>query len=160
MRARSFPVVLAAGWLAVLAIDPGARDAGAQPTPPTAARSPAPTAKEWTTAADIKLTRTSPAARGCVARQVREWVRVRCPQATKTFALSLLGGSNEGLSFWIAVDDAAQPGEVQFPVRVGDRRVVQFWIQGEAKDEGAPRPGLVLQEQWVEGEPAAKISVL
>lgn len=152
---RIFPAFLGAALLALAS--PAASDATLAEGITPGMKTPVPTAKEWVTATDVKLTRTSPAAKGCTARAVREWIRVRCP--LKTFAISLLGGSNEGLSFWIATSEPDQPGEVQFPLRVGDRRVVQLWVQGEGKD-AAPRPSVVLQEQWLEGEPAPRISVL
>ncbi len=127
--------------------------------PPGPEKSPVPTSKEWLVATPLALSRVSPAAAGCVATRVREWVRVRC--AGKTFAISLLGGSNEGLSFWIGPEERGQPGEVQFPVRRGDRRVVQLWAYGTDAEGGVvPSPWLVLQEQWVEGESAPTITVL
>lgn len=127
--------------------------------PPGPEKSAVPTAKEWVDASPVKLTRTSPAASGCSARRVREWLRVRCP--AKTFALSLLGGSNEGLAFWIGPETEGQFGEVQFPLRRGDRRVIQFWgTKTDPAGVGELAPALVLQEQWVEGEAAPMVSVL
>lgn len=126
---------------------------------PAPEKSPVPTYAEWQSATEVKLTRTSRSATGCIATRVREWMRVRCPQ--KTFAISLLGGSNEGLSFWIGPEEKGRPGEVQFPLRRGDRRVVQLWTDGKAPDGGVvPEPSLVVQEQWVEGEPAPTVTVL
>ena len=122
-------------------------------------RSPVPTAKEWQTATPMQLSRVSPAAAGCKATRVREWLRVRCAQ--RTFALSLLGGSNEGLAFWIGPEEQGAPGEVQFPLRRGDRRVLQFWAQGkDAQGEFVPEPALVLQEHWLPGEESPFISLL
>jgi hypothetical protein len=122
-------------------------------------KSPVPSYAEWQAATQVKLSRTSPAASGCVASRVREWLRVRCPQ--RTFAISLLGGSNEGLSFWIGPEDKGRPGEVQFPLRRGDRRVLQLWTDGKAADGSAmPEPSLVVQEQWLEGQAAPTVSVL
>lgn len=122
-------------------------------------KSPVPSFAEWQAATPVKLSRVSAAATGCVSTRVREWMRVRCPQ--KTFAISLLGGSNEGLSFWIGPEDKGRPGEVQFPLRRGDRRVVQLWTDGKAADGSAvPEPSLVVQEQWLEGEAAPTVTVL
>jgi hypothetical protein len=127
--------------------------------PPGPEKSPVPTAKEWVDAASVKLTRRSPAASGCSARRVREWLRVRCP--VKTFAISLLGGSNEGLAFWIGPEAEGWFGEVQFPLRRGDTRVVQLWgTKTGPAGVGELVPSLVLQEQWVEGEAAPMVSVL
>ena len=128
---------------------------------PTAAekRSPVPTAKEWVTAEPAKLSRTSSAAKDCAASRVREWLRVHCRR--KTFAISLLGGTSEGLSFWIGPEADGQPGEVQFPLRRGDRRVVQLWKQGTDEDgHVVPEPSLVLQESWLDADPEPTISVL
>jgi hypothetical protein len=77
------------------------------------------------------------------------------------FAVSLLGGSNEGLAFWIGPEEQGSPGEVQFPLRRGDRRVVQFWTQGkDAQGAYVPEPALVLQEHWLAGEESPFISLL
>jgi hypothetical protein len=70
-------------------------------------------------------------------------------------------GSNEGLSFWIGPEDKGRPGEVQFPLRRGDRRIVQLWTDGKTADGSAvPEPLLVVQEQWLEGDAAPTVSVL
>lgn len=122
-------------------------------------KSAVPTAREWLSATPVRLSRTSRVGAECAATRVREWLRVRCP--VKTFALSLLGGSNEGLSFWIGPEAEGQWGEVQFPIRRGDRRVVQFWASREGDAGGLePKPSVVLQEQWIEGESAPTITVL
>jgi hypothetical protein len=105
------------------------------------------------------LTRVSAAGATCNAIRVREWLRIRC--ASKTFAISLLGGSNEGLAFWIGPEADGQPGEVQFPLRRGDRRVVQFWAAGKDAEGGfQAKPLLVVQEQWVEGEAAPIVTAI
>jgi hypothetical protein len=127
--------------------------------PPGPDKSPVPTAKEWLGATPVALSRTSQIGASCVATRVREWLRVRCP--IQTFALSLLGGSNEGLAFWIGAQAEGQPGEVQFPLRRGDKRVIQFWTQGKDREGGTvPVPSLVLQEQWTEGEPSPIVTIL
>jgi hypothetical protein len=127
--------------------------------PPSPEKSAVPSAKEWVDAGSVQLTRMSPAASGCTAKRTREWLRVRCP--VKTFALSLLGGSNEGLAFWIGPEAEGQFGEVQFPLRRGDRRVLQFWgTKTDPAGVGEVVPSLVLQAQWVEGEAAPMVTVL
>jgi hypothetical protein len=126
---------------------------------PGPARSALPTAEEWLGATQVKLTRTSPRAAACAASRVREWLRVRC--ATPTFAISLLGGETDGLSFWIGGEAEGRFGEVQLPLRRGDRRVVQLWA---TRDSGggsaAVVPALVLQEVWVEDDAAPTVTVL
>ena len=116
-----------------------------------AEKSKSPKATEWTTAPRVKLTRKGPAAATCQAQLVREWMRVRC--AGQVFAISLLGGSPEGVAFWIGGTAEEPIGEILTPVRRGDRRVFQLWAPSkDAAGVFAPKPMLVVQEQWVEGQ--------
>jgi hypothetical protein len=139
--------------------EPPASPAPLDRDPPSTERSASPTAAEWLTAAPVLLARTSPKASSCVATRVREWLRVRC--ATPTFAISLLGGSHEGLAFWIGGEEEGRFGEVQLPLRRGDRRVVQLWAtRDDPSGAKVVVPAQVLQEQWVEGEPAPTVTVL
>ncbi len=126
---------------------------------PAGERSPLPSSAEWTAAKAVKLTRRGPRATSCGATRVREWLRVRC--LSTTFAISLLSGSNEALSFWIGGEPEGRFGEVQLPLRRGDRRVVQLWATG-ADSAGARvvQPSIVLQELWPEGDPAPTVTVL
>jgi hypothetical protein len=127
--------------------------------PPSADKSPSPKPDEWSKATPVRLTRTSPTGGGCRAVRVREWLRIRC--ATKTFAVSLLGGSNEGVAFWIGPESDGQPGEIQFPLRRGDRRVFQFWAYGKDAEGGfQAKPLLVVQEQWIEGDAAPIVTAI
>jgi hypothetical protein len=137
-----------AGDSAALDPEPLAREV------PTIERSKAPTAAEWATARIVKPRIRTPRATACTTRRLREWIRVRCQ--TPTFAISLLGGSNEGLSFWIGGEAEGRFGEVQLPLRRGDRRVVQLW----ANESGVTTPSLVLQELWPEGDAAPTVTVL
>ncbi|EYF05153.1 hypothetical protein [Chondromyces apiculatus] len=110
-----------------------------------------PTVAEWLAAPRVKFTRKGPAAAGCRAQMVRAWLRVRCEG--QVFAVSLVGGGPEGVAFWIGGPVDAPFGELLTPVRRGDRRVFQLWAPG--KDEAgmfAPKPMLVVQEQWIEGQ--------
>ena len=120
--------------------------------------SKAPTAEEWLAAAPVKLTRQSPRASSCTAIRVREWLRVRC--ATPTFAISLLGGNIDGLSFWIGGEAEGRFGEVQLPLRRGDRRVVQLWAtRSDAAGSAIVEPALVLQEVWAPGDASPTVTV-
>jgi hypothetical protein len=158
---------LALGILALAAIawpgvapagpdDPAASAAGREEKPLDggaipAEKSKSPQATEWTTAPRVKLTRQGPAAATCQAQLVREWMRVRC--AGQVFAISLLGGSPEGVAFWIGGSAEEPFGEILTPVRRGDRRVFQLWAPSkDAAGVFAPKPMLVVQEQWVEGQ--------
>ena len=128
-------------------------------SPPSEARSKIPTAEEWRTATPVKLSRQSPRAAACATVRVREWLRVRCPM--EAFAVSLLGGANDGLSFWIGEDSRGAFGEVQLALRPGDRRVVQLWAtRTEASGVAIVEPSIVLQELWVVGESAPTVTVL
>jgi hypothetical protein len=89
--------------------------------------------------------------------RVREWIRVSCPDLV-TASLSHLGGTPTGMSFWIDPPregkDAKLPagGEVMFPMRRGDRRVVQFLSFGPGYEGPLTQlPALVVQELWLEG---------
>lgn len=114
-------------------------------------KSKSPKAAEWLTAPRVKLTRKGPAAATCRAQLVREWMRVRCEG--QVFAISLVGGSPEGVAFWIGGTAAEPRGEILTPVRRGDRRVFQLWAPGkDAAGMFVPKPMLVVQEQWVEGQ--------
>ncbi len=128
-------------------------------SPPSESRSKVPTAEEWRTATSVKLSRTSPRAAACAAVRVREWLRVRCPM--EAFAVSLLGGANDGLSFWIGEDTRGTFGEVQLALRPGDRRVVQLWTTRTGTGGVAiVEPSVVLQELWILGEASPTVTVL
>jgi hypothetical protein len=88
--------------------------------PPTDERSPRPTAEEWKHADEVALSREHAL---CKARRVREWLRIACKPWGSLAAIDLLAGPSEGVAF-----DARESGEqaVIFPVRRGDRRVLQI----------------------------------
>lgn len=129
-------------------------------------RSAAPKAKEWAAAPRVALDRarpglfadtTSPTGSLCEARRLREWVRLRCNITTG--AISLLGGNVDGLALRLdpvnVEDFQAFPngGEVVFPVRRGDRRVVE-WLEIAFGYKGmtSVEPRFVLSEQWPAGD--------
>ncbi|AKT43036.1 hypothetical protein [Chondromyces crocatus] len=110
-----------------------------------------PTVAEWLAAPRVKFARQGPAAATCRAQVVRAWLRVRCEG--QVFAVSLVGGAPEGVAFWIGGPVDAPFGELLTPMRRGDRRVFQFWAPGKDEDGMfAPKPMVVVQEQWVEGQ--------
>ncbi len=128
--------------------------------PPGTEKTPLPTAAEWASAARVSLTRVGPAAAACDAYRVREWLRIKCPKL-KTFAGSLLAGNVEGIAFWIDPPSEDHKGSVQFPVRRGDRRIIQLWTFGtDAEGAFAPRPAIVIQEQWVLGDAAPIVTAM
>jgi hypothetical protein len=144
---------------------PGAEDErplDAEPFPAEATKLP--TAAEWTAAPRVRLSRRGPAAEGCRAYRLREWLRVRCPDLTIA-TISLLGGQTEGVAFWItpSPEGSGLPrgGEVMFPVRRGDRRVVQITTFGAGYDGPFTiLPAVIIQEQWLDGDPAPIISAM
>jgi len=132
---------------------------GLDADPPGAEKSKSPSFDEWTKATKVRLTRTGPAAAPCTAYRVREWLKVRC-MGTKPHAMVVLGGDAAEVSFWIDRDER-KGGEVQFPVRRGDRRVIQVWT-GEADAAGVfkPRPALLIQEHWLEDRAAPTVTAM
>jgi hypothetical protein len=117
-----------------------------------------PTADEWRSAPEVEPTRRGPRAARCHVWRVREWVRVSCPDLV-TASIAMLGGTAQGMAFWIdpvregADGKLPSGGEVLFPVRRGDRRVVQLLSFG-AGYEGpfTQLPALVVQESWLPDE--------
>lgn len=116
-----------------------------------------PTPEEWKAAKELLPTRRGARADKCHVWRVREWIRVSCPDLV-TAAVAMLGGTPTGMSFWIDPPreggDAKLPagGEVLFPVRKGDRRVVQFLSFGPGYEGPFTQlPALVVQELWPEG---------
>ncbi|WP_437663469.1 hypothetical protein [Sorangium sp. So ce1182] len=136
------------------------RPLDAEPFP--AEPSKQPTAAEWKAAPRVRLSRTGPAAAGCRAYRTREWLRIRCPELTVS-AISLLGGKTEGVAFWIdpprGGSELPRGGEVMFPIRRGDRRVVQILTFGPGYDGPFTLlPAIVVQEQWLDDEPAPTVT--
>ena len=162
MRRPFFPLALALAALAWSGDVPAgpvdaAKDTPAAPVTPLAEmvfpdqKSPTPKLSEWLSAPLVGLSRSGPAAAGCRARLVREWMRIRC--VGQVFAVSLLAGTPEGIAFWIGGTEGDVFGEVLMPLRRGDRRVFQLWAPGQdAAGAFVPKPMLVVQEQWVTGE--------
>ncbi len=180
-RARVSLAVLAASVLvsgagivelAARAEAPGAGPGAVRPEPLRGAdlpreKSKAPTVEEWRAAGvarSVKLSRQG--LTPCTAVRVREWLRVRCYRdegdgSGEPFAISLLGGSNDGLSFWIGDEHGKPFSEVQLPLRSGDRRVVQLWSAvRDAAGTSVVTPSWVIQEHWVEGEPDPTVTLL
>ncbi len=153
-------------------------DAGPSPLPSyrlepfSEDRSPEPKANEWSSAPRVSIDRSSwtvattdaPTSGRCDARRVREWVRIRCNLIIS--AITLLGGDREGLAMrldptpqqeWTTFPEGA---EVVFPVRRGDRRVIE-WLGVAFGYHGmsALEPAFVLSEQWAPGDPGPLLVV-
>jgi hypothetical protein len=153
--------VIALAFVALFAPTPASSQAPAEeerplegaalPTDP----SPVPKPAEWPAAPRVRVTRRGPAAAGCRAYLLREWLRVRCPG--EAFALSLLGGDSD-VAFWI--DPASREGEVLVPLRPGSKHVVQLWKAGkDAAGVFVPEPLVVLQQHWLAGAPAPVVTL-
>jgi hypothetical protein len=158
MRARAATI---AALAALVAPAPAASETPEEERPLDAVaipadRSPLPKPNEWPAAPRVRPTRRGPAAAGCRAYLLREWMRVRC--AGEAFALSLLGGDADGVAFWI--DPATKEGEALLPLRRGGRHVVQIWKAGrDATGVFVPEPLVVLQQHWIEGAPAPVVTL-
>lgn len=121
-------------------------------------RTPKPKDKEWATAERVAIDGRAGMAfpTPCETRRLREWIRIRCD--TSTGSISLLGGNHEGLSLYLdpvkgEFGSFAEGGEIVFPVRRGDRRVIE-WLTVEFGYKGANslNPFFVLSESWLPGE--------
>lgn len=116
-----------------------------------------PTLEEWQQATPIRLTRTSPNATVCRAYRVREWLKIKCELLIATIRQH--GGSPESVFFWIgdgydfASWDKINGGEMIFPMRQGDQRVIEiFRIFPETCFGQQALPWLIMDETWVEGD--------
>lgn len=133
---------------------------------PTDKESKKPTPEEWRDAPVVAPTRMGPRAKACTVSRVREWVRVSCPDLV-TASIGVLGGTSTGYAFWIDPPkegkDAKLPagGEIQFPVRKGDRRVVQMLTFGPGYEGPLTQlPALIVQEHWLDDADGPTLTVL
>jgi hypothetical protein len=123
-------------------------------------RSPMPAKSEWAAAPQVAIDRATPESlfqsrQGqrcqCEARRLREWVRIRCDR-DRDGGILLLGGSADGLAL-------GRDQDAVFPVRRGDRRVIEFLLAEETVNAHTteviarqPLPGYVISEQWIAGD--------
>ncbi len=127
--------------------------------PPSAEKTKSPSFDEWAKASKVLLTRAGPAAAPCTAYRVREWLKVRC-LGTQPHAMVVLGGDAAEISFWIDKDDR-RGGEVQMPMRRGDRRVVQIWAGStDAAGVFKAKPALIIQEYWLDNLAAPIVTAM
>ncbi len=153
--------------VAVARAAPDTPDAGAPPRPRFDAepfsevKTPSPTSAEWKPVDPVAVTSKLP--EGCNAYRLREWVRIRCSKLA-TSTLALLGGTREGVSLFLDPGPNGSPappgGEVLFPVRRGDRRVVEWSTFGEAYEGfGFPEVAFLISESWPPGDPGPTLIV-
>lgn len=138
--------------------------------PPPAEKSKVPTVAEWAKSEEVDL---ASAAGECTTSRVREWFRVRCT-VIHAYNAQLLAGNRE-VYYSFTQSTACYPGsygddgycedrvETIFPLRRGDRRVIEITTQvgGYALPGRAPsEQGCVLiSEAWPDDEPAPSVSV-
>jgi hypothetical protein len=120
---------------------------------PEETKSPLPKAGEWN-----DVVRRDIAARAeysCTLQRLREWHRIQCDCSNAT--VKLVTGTRDGVLLW-AIPERA---ELIFPVRRGDRRVLEVRPNPKMVSFGGPYggmgqqdggPPLVLSETWLEGE--------
>jgi hypothetical protein len=98
---------------------------------------------------------TGEGAAACRAYQVREWLRVSCPDLS-TAAVQLVGGEAKDVYFHIEPQHSERrglPGGGEFvaAIRKEETRVIQFWTFGPGYDGPLTVIGsVVFQQVWSE----------
>src|SRR6185437_13229155 len=118
-------------------------------------KTPMPKVEEWKPATPVALTSALP--RACNAYRVREWVKIHCSDRA-TSSIALLGGSREGVGFFLVPprsgDMAPMAGDIVFPVRRDDRRMIEWSTFGDSYDGvGTPEFDFMISESWAPGDP-------
>jgi len=132
---------------------------------PQSEKSEKPAEKDWEHAEPLELPRNHAF---CKAQKIREWVRVECrrdPTAFEPFVgVRVVGGSHTDVTVSNSpkVPKGAQPLGVVFPVRKGDRRMLEFagavspeWKSWTVTEELA----FTVSEEWLESAAAPTITV-
>lgn len=118
-------------------------------------KSPMPKDAEWKTAPFVSLAEGYERP-GCKAQRIREWMRLECE--TEVAKVTLLGGNAEGVRFRLApLEEEWQRfpsrGEMIFPVRRGDRRVIEWQgVEWGYKGAMTARSEFLISELWLEDE--------
>jgi hypothetical protein len=137
----------------------------AEPFPEEKSKAPRP--GEWKDAKEVRLGRVARRLSSCRAHRLREWMKIHCDRMTG--GLRLVAGSSEGIELW--VPEALKPNdgfstvgrffEIVFPVRRGDRRIFETFDFEFGEWEGfGTAPGVIVEEQWMEGAPKPQIALL
>jgi hypothetical protein len=122
---------------------------------PPSAESPRPHRREWKSAPLIALARAPDT---CEARAIREWVRVSCHGPLEAM---LVGGSHEGVDLYQG-NEWDPPIHVVFPVRRGDRRVIQLYdVERTSRYQPltVSSGGTIVSESWTPDEGTPTIVV-
>ncbi|MBK9259380.1 MAG: hypothetical protein IPM54_06035 [Polyangiaceae bacterium] len=125
-------------------------------------KSPVPTLEEWKTAPRVEVVRRNFKTGDCAVFRVREWLKVKCE--ANVGAIYQHSGNVEGVAYWIrpipqlysfSSFEEKNGGEVIFPLRVGDRRLLQFFSLRHDPCIGIGfDPSVMVDETWIEGEPS------
>ncbi|WP_437970089.1 hypothetical protein WMF04_12660 [Sorangium sp. So ce260] len=130
--------------------------------PPGPERTPRPAAAEWDAAEPVQLARDRSGA-PCKARMRREWLRIDCT-AHSLAVVRTLGASAGEEWFWLDQkqgEELASGVSVVFPVRVGDRRVIEILTGMWAyRGQLGISTSFVISEQWIDGDAGPLVSVL
>ncbi|WP_437768553.1 hypothetical protein WMF27_12990 [Sorangium sp. So ce281] len=134
-------------------------------TPPPPERTARPAAAEWDAAGQVSLARV---ARGgaCKACRQREWLRIDCSVPSVVAVRSLgagAGGESVSVGQHRADEDGPFPSSVSviFPVRIGDRRVIEILsIEEGYRFQTGLSTSVMISEQWLEGDAGPLVSVL
>ncbi|MGK3992266.1 hypothetical protein [Sorangium sp. So ce1024] len=130
--------------------------------PPAPERTPRPAAAEWDGAEPVELARNRSGA-ACKARMRREWLRIDCGGPPLGAVRTLGASAGEE---WFRLDkqpndELASGVSVVFPVRIGDRRVIEILSASfEYRGETVMTTSFVISEQWLDGDAGPLVSVL
>lgn len=117
-----------------------------------------PSLDEWKSAQE--LAPRGGGASNCRVRRVREWVRVRCLEGKTLEVEQIAGPQVHTLGIEVpplAYADVGSGGTV-FPVRRGDRRVLQ-WLTPRYTSVVEAESGVVVTEQWLPEDPGPLITI-
>lgn len=128
-------------------------------------KSKVPTLDEWNSAKAVDVHRGGlHAASECKVLLVREWLKIRCESTMG--AVFQHSGNPEGVAFWVNPRpdifleglDSPNSAEMIFPLRQGDRRLLQFFTMRRDGCVGVGfDPSVMVDETWLEGEPAPTV---
>lgn len=129
-----------------------------------AERSPVPKLEEWKNATPVHVERRSSDAHSCDVLRVREWLKVKCDISVG--AIYQHAGTPEGVSFWVRPIpylwsngfEEKNGGEMIFPLRPGDRRLLQFFhLRQDPCVSIGFTPSVMVDETWIEGDPGPTV---
>ena len=117
-----------------------------------------PSLDEWKSAEDLSA--RGGGASSCRIRRVREWVRIRCLEGETVELEQIAGPQVHSLAIEVPPNAFANVGSggTVFPVRRGDRRVLQ-WLMPRYTSVIEAESGLILTEQWLPDDPGPQITI-